>query len=545
MKKTISFLLAASMAFTMNAQIKRVIPSARSVAEYGRLDVTVMLKGNFENPCLQEQAALDMIVTTPSGKRLSLPCFHKSGESGAISLWEARFTPQEKGRYSYSFVYTEKGEKVSRSGRRTFKATEPKSSGILHINGDWTLKADDGTLFRGIGENICWESRTVDDSKYFKELHEDADRFSYPLMFPKFTENGGNFTRIWMNSWNFPIDRKKDFNNRRYTDSDGFINESAVRRLDETIELSEKLGLKIMLCIGAGEQRTDAEFFSGDAQKALHRNRLRYIVARWGYSESIAMFEFFNEIDNIQYNGRTTPIASEDITRWHTEMSKYLKSIDPYGHIVTTSISHRDVEGLNEVEDIDINQKHIYNNTDVIPRTIASYVQRYGKPYVIGEFGFEWDWSKNFDDFAEDMDNDFRRGLWYGIFSPTPVTPMSWWWEYFDNRNMVPYFKNARFISDMMLETGNGSFEPVAAAAGRAQSFSVKCGDVTYLYVYNPSEDSVTSATVSGVNASKVETLNMDSTSLSSVDFVNGNGSVTIPCSIGHKGEALFVIKVI
>jgi hypothetical protein len=134
---------------------------------------------------------------------------------------------------------------------------------------------------------------------------------------------------------------------------------------------------------------------------------------------------------------------------------------------------------------MDINQKHIYRNTSAIPYEIKTYEKEYGKPYIIGEFGYEWDWSKNFDDFGADMDNDFRRGLWYGLFSPTPVSPMSWWWEYFENRGMVPYFRGVRLISDRMMADGGGKFEALGATCGKAETFAVKCGDNIYVYIYN------------------------------------------------------------
>ena len=126
-------------------------------------------------------------------------------------------------------------------------------------------------------------------------------------------------------------------------------------------------------------------------------------MARWGYSPAIGMWEFFNEIDNIQFRDQRNPIPAADIVAWHAEMAFYLKSIDPFGHLVTTSISHRDLAGLNDVKDMDINQKHIYRATSSMPETIVRYEQAHGKPYVIGEFSFEWDWSKNFDDFGEDI----------------------------------------------------------------------------------------------------------------------------------------------
>jgi hypothetical protein len=58
---------------------------------------------------------------------------------------------------------------------------------------------------------------------------------------------------------------------------------------------------------------------------------------------------------------------------------------------------------LNSIADIDINQKHISIKTSVIPAEIEKYEKQFGKPYVIGEFGYEWDGSKNFDDFGEEM----------------------------------------------------------------------------------------------------------------------------------------------
>ncbi|MBO7138473.1 MAG: DUF5060 domain-containing protein, partial [Bacteroidaceae bacterium] len=343
-----------------DAQIIKVSPASTSCALYERMDIDVELKGEWENPYRQEEARLDMVVTTPDGKNSIVPAFFVNGESGKKSHWMVRYTPQTKGQLTYFLRYVQPGmESVSQSYK--LNVEEGNGHGFLHTADDWTLRYDDGTPFRGIGENICWESRESDDSKYFKTLHEQHDRFNYPAMLPKFAENGGNFTRIWMCGWNFPIDKKDHFNNTRYEACDGPVNPSAVKRLDETVELCEKLGIKIMLCIGAGEARTNGEFFVSENAMAAHRNRLRYIVARWGYSEAIAMWEFFNEIDNIQYRDRNNPIPAKDIVNWHAHMARYIKSIDAYGHIVTTSISHRDLEGLNSIADMDINQKHIYN----------------------------------------------------------------------------------------------------------------------------------------------------------------------------------------
>src|SRR5690606_3259761 len=101
-------------------------------------------------------------------------------------------------------------------------------------------------------------------------------------------------------------------------------------------------------------------------------NRHRYIVARCVYSLAIETREFFNEIDNAVFT--PTPhdsvlIDHKIIAEWHDEMSTYLKSIDPYDHIVTTSVSHREIDGMNDLPNIDLNQMHIYNKTHMIAPT--------------------------------------------------------------------------------------------------------------------------------------------------------------------------------
>ena len=536
MKRFLLILGLLCTALPLTAQIlDHKVGKAR---QWERTDFTVRLRGDWENPYLQEEVALDIVLTAPSGKTLTVPCFFLEGGSGAESTWAARFLPQEKGIYTYKISLHAplgRNDNSTPSGQFRVRAPRRKSHGILHPHDNWTFRADDGTLFRGIGENLCWESRENDDSKFFKALHEQHDRYNYDVMLPLLERSGGNFTRFWMCSWNFPIDRQRDFNNLRYTASDAYFNPSAVQRLDHVLSLAESLDLKVMLCLGPGDVPTGREFFVSDTAKTRYRNYLRYIVARWGYSPSIGAWEFFNEVDNIQFADAEHPIPAEDIVAWHREMAAYLKALDPYGHIVTTSISHRNLEGLNDIPDIDINQKHIYCATSSIPATITEYESYHGKPYVIGEFGYEWDWSKNFDDFADEMEADFRRGLWYGLFSSTPVAPMSWWWEWFDNRGMVSYFRNVRLVSDRMLKAGKGQFVPVEVSAEGAEALAVRCGGKTWVYVYNSGEQPVTTLDIE---------LPAGNRRFFALDFDRATfRRMKKPVNIPPKGEALYEIK--
>ena len=186
-------------------------------------------------------------------------------------------------------------------------------------------------------------------------------------------------------------------------------------------------------------------------------------------------------------------IPHEAVIEWHAEMSRYLHDIDPYHHIITTSISHRDIMGMDMLPYIDINQKHIYKNTGALQSEILRYTREYNKPYIIGEFGYEWDWNIDFSTITTGLEYDFQRGLWYGLFSPTPVLPMSWWWEFFDERNMTPSFRSVREVSDQMLEAGKGSFEMVEVKADFIEAYGVKCGEKIFVYLLNNSNSDVKS----------------------------------------------------
>ena len=463
------------------------------VSRFEKAEYSVYVSGGaWTNAYLQEEAAVDMEFTAPDGSHGLLPCFY----SGADSLWTARFTPSQVGTYLVRFVYSQGGEVSSDFEDLKLEVEASESKGFLRPRDNWTFRYDDGTPFRGVGENLCWESRAADDNPHLSELHQKADIYNYDVMLPKLAANGGNFTRMWMCSWNFPIDRHSDFNNPRYADSDEYFNPSAVERLDHVVELADSLGIKIMLCMGQGDVKADSSFFVSDESKARYRNRLRYIVARWGYSPAIAAWEFFNEIDNIQFADASKPIPASDITAWHAEMAGYLREIDAHGHMITTSISHRDLEGLNDIPEIDFNQKHIYKGTASIPRTVRQYEERHGKPYVIGEAGYEWDWFKNFYDIADGLDMDFTRAMYYGLFNPTPILPMSWWWEWFDYRGTDSKIAEVRALSDQMLEAGGGSFEPLEVRVAGGDGYALRCGAKVFVYIFNPTDKPITTFSV-------------------------------------------------
>ena len=510
------FIFIAIPRISANCKIESVTRCTAKPMQYGRVDFTIMMVAEWTNsPYRVEEVQLDLNIVSPMGHRLVVPAYYEAGAPGLLSTWKVRFCPVEPGQYHGTFSLCN-GSQVDTVRDISFNVTQSGGKGFIHVGDNWTFKFDNGGRFRGIGENIAWESRSRDDSHFFGNQNE-SPRYNYEYMVGTLAENGGNFFRTWMCPWNLPLEWKTVGNTSRYESSSNYFNPSAERRMDQLIDLAESCDAYIMLTLdnsgdfqgrpwqrnnyntqNNGTTSSPEDFFTSSEAKAQYKDKLRYLVARWGYSPHIAAWEFFNEIDNLMY-GLPDKIPDSVVTAWHTEMSDYLKRIDPYDHLITTSISHREVSGLYDIPSIAFNQVHIYGHdgearVSVFPKVLRSSCGSHNKPFVIGECGFEWDWSKNFDDVAPEMDYDFKKSLWLGLFSPTPILPMSWWWEYFDRRGTSKYIKHVRSVLDQMLAAGFGSFADTECqwSGAPAERLAVNCGPVIFVLINNDNTNSVT-----------------------------------------------------
>jgi hypothetical protein len=113
-------------------------------------------------------------------------------------------------------------------------------------------------------------------------------------------------------------------------------------------------------------------------------------------------------------------------------MSAYLKSIDPYRHLVTTTYGYDEVWKL---PDIDFTQSHSYGTAEQrhdsapeIARMCREHTEGFGKPHLVGEFGIDWQKS--------DRDHDpqghainLHNGLWSSLASRGMGGAMIWYWD--------------------------------------------------------------------------------------------------------------------
>ena len=77
---------------------------------------------------------------------------------------------------------------------------------------------------------------------------------------------------------------------------------------------------------------TDLEsFFTDEEAWAWQENFYRYLIARWGYSPAIGMWQTVSEINGTNAYDQTDP--------WHDKVNAYFMENDPYRHPTTASQS--------------------------------------------------------------------------------------------------------------------------------------------------------------------------------------------------------------
>ena len=241
-----------------------------------------------------------------------------------------------------------------------------------------------------------------------------------------------------------------------------------------------------------GPCKTPADFFTNAEANQYYKNKLLYMVARWGYSSHLGVWEFWNEIDNAMDWQNIPP---EAIASWHDEMSTYLKEIDPYDHLVSTSVSYRSVPGMWEVKNLDFTQHHNYGSTDNMYNNIIKYESAFHKPDVIGEYAISWK-PPGQDVPVELYESELHNGLWRGMFSPTPILPMSWWWEWHYQKHEYFHFKMAEAFLSLMLSDDDDIIEEfsVQSSTTKLEIRSLKSGDGIFIWMLNKSKSSINTA---------------------------------------------------
>ena len=434
----------------MKPSLSIIRVSSQKVPLYGLLELDLNVTGNFKNPFNPDEIEVSAIIETPKGETIEIPAFYyqefkRELVEGRETLtpvgepyWKIRFTPMEVGTYKLHVLLKTTDHTIT-SEELTFDVYESNRGGFVRVSeiDKRYFKVENGESLFFIGHNVCWFG--------------NRGTFDYDEWFSAMNNSGENITRIWMAPWAFGIEWKKL----------GYYDLAEAWRLDYVIKKAEEKGIYIILCLmnhgqlqssgltgqwndnpynakNGGPLSKPEDFWTDENTIRLFKKRLRYIVARWSYSTHVLAWELWNEVeltDNYDFDA---------VAKWHEEMAKYIREIDPYRHLITTSSDPR-LGGLNGIDFVTVHKYGPQSFKDiagVIPEIIENLWISHGKPVLITEFGADWRWFDNPYYYKDVEGVELHNGIWSSVLSGSASTSMLWWWDnYIHPYNLYGHFK--------------------------------------------------------------------------------------------------------
>jgi hypothetical protein len=410
---------------------------------------------------------------------------------------------------------------------------------------------------RGSEKSSDWVALPYNGGRpdYVDMLHARGT-YQFEDYIKKSSAAGANWARVWMCPWWLALEW-----DHRYPGYEGAgrYNLANAWRMDHVLEQAEMSGMFLQVCLtnhGQVSARIDREWdfhpyrkkmpkrlwkapdrpssepeyqqakrpggflqyprdwFLDKRARQLVRKRLRYVVARWGYSPHIMGFALMSEVEftggtefktDRNFDGRKLIMQSD----WHKEMADYLRTIDPNRHLVTTHFSHpQNGNAVWNTQSLDYVQSNAYssfqwlqdergrrgggraNATIGAPAAMRDYYRRYmsrwKRPVVIGEWGGHWMGNKK-----AILDAELHTGLWAQVTTPMAGATGYWWWLHVHyNKRYGEFAAVSRFVKGEDLRGVNHQLVTRVAVAkglkaGTLEAMAVGNGaNRAYAYVY-------------------------------------------------------------
>ncbi|MFZ4509023.1 MAG: hypothetical protein ACOYON_15145 [Fimbriimonas sp.] len=321
---------------------------------------------------------------------------------------------------------------------QTANATQRMKGSFIRLDGKTGFKFESGQRYWPLGYNVAWSNREVPD------VAQEMRRMG---------ASGANWSRIWANHW----DNKNPFWPTDGTKLEiGDMDPKVLAKWETITEAARAGGVFYQLALfhhgpyssrvnsnwgehpwnvknGGFLENPDA-FFTSDRAKALAKAWIRYAIARYGHEPNIMAWELFNEVEWVDPIEAKRP---ESVQKWHNEMAQYIRSLDPYQHLVTTSSGLE----LPIWDEMDYYQPHGY------PASISAMVLGLklptDKPTFYGEFGRSGGKST-----VENESGAIRDGVYSALFANHAGAAQFWYWDTVASLNLRGEFALARKLID-------------------------------------------------------------------------------------------------
>ncbi len=397
------------------ARSARPVPGAPSgVARFDRLELAW--------PSVDPSRADEAMVVAPSGAVAVVPAFLAEGQR------RVRFAPREIGRYRYVIREASMPRRALYSG--SFESFPSANPGPVHVDPaqPHRLVFEDGRPFFILGENRMniydpswnYEGKGIDDTVRAMAGY------------------GMTTLRVFIGSDAAPQTPGDSRSLGCLEPRLGEYDETVAKRFDAIFDAAEAHGVYVVLTAFAigftphdawkgwednpysaargGPAREPVDFFTSNEARSLAERRLRYIVARWGYSTHLLAIDLLNEPE---WDGA---IPESVWIPWAGAMARSLREADSSRQLLTVgSVGLQwNVDGderpLYASAVDDLVEWHLYGPKTYAPHDNALEMARkvretygYGKPVFCGEFAYGGE-----DPSLYDHTHD---GIWAAVFA--------------------------------------------------------------------------------------------------------------------------------
>ena len=446
---------SAKDSLTMDKPLRltSVTPDRKTADVFERISLAVDLEAAYENPFDSRQIRVDAVVAADTGDAWSVPGFlyapcrrklvdgHETIAPDGAPSWQVRLSLPAPGPYAVTVTVSDETGAVS-AAPLTLTATAADVPGMVrrHEDDHRYFVTDRGDTFYPVGANVCWSGQ--------------AGSFDYDRWLPAYAEQDANYIRLWLAPHPFTLAMN--------TLESGFDRIDLLRawRLDYVMELAELAGIRAMMCIDSfnilrakeslygvwedspyhdangGPLKSPAQYFLDPVMLRAYRDRLRYLVARYGYSTSVFAWEFWNEVDLVD------GYDSQAVAQWHADMARHLRAIDPWNHLITTCFSRPAGDpAVDCLPELDFVQTHHYIPQDLdieFCEDRATKRAAADRPHFHGEFGIAHGGeTPKLDPTGIHINN----GLYASVGQLQAGVPMTWWWDsYVEPKGLYPIF---------------------------------------------------------------------------------------------------------
>ena len=474
-----------------------------TIGLYQKFEVSFNINnGNeYANPFDPEEIDISAVFISPSGKKWTIPGFYYYS---AGTLWKIRFSPDEEGIWNYTVSVKDKGGETTTPSMK-FVALKSGEKGPVIVAGNKRyLKYSDGSDFYGVG---LWYNDSYTTFNRGSVKPEELDNLK---------SLGVNFIGTFITPLETPGSGL------------GRYDQNICGRLDELIEMLEERDMLLSLNIwfhsylsetvwGGGNIRwytnpysqiTSAkDFFRSEPAWKCQEKLYRYFIARWGYSNALAIWFIVDEV-----NGTDGWVTGDSLaaSAWGKKVHDYFKAHDPWNHPTTGTRSggikefwHQGYQTFDiaareiyEAQGFPINKTSSIDSSAIHPLTYSyrNYAKEnqklwlgYGKPVINGETG----WDHTF--YEPAMPGYlamYHNALWVTLATGSAMTPF--WWAhsgYLNDNILTARITSIRRFTDKISFANLTGIAPADVKCLRGDAYAMRSNEMVFGWIVNPDSD--------------------------------------------------------